>query len=250
MPASLLLRVLAFSLISAATLAQTAAQQKTDQQPKKTKSRSLENKVLDLVSPNRLVVEGRDTKVPPLNTAQKFGQVEKNFINPFTFAGVAIEAGFDQAIDVHHGYGGGGQGYLKRYGADLADTASTQLLGIGVYPSLLHTDPRYYRMGNGTFAARAVYSITRVLSTRSDSGHQRFNAPEILAAATSSGISRTYYPADERTAGDFAYSMGSRIAFDAAYNLAKEFWPDVRTRLFGRPKQSQDSHVRTLLKLR
>src|SRR5689334_6162658 len=104
MPASLLLRVLAFSLISAAALAQTAAQQKTDQQPKKTKSRSFENKVLDLVSPNRLVVEGRDTKVPPLSTAQKFSQVEKNFINPFTFAGVAIEAGFDQAIDVHHGY--------------------------------------------------------------------------------------------------------------------------------------------------
>ncbi|HKR29205.1 MAG TPA: hypothetical protein VJT08_01935 [Terriglobales bacterium] len=236
MPASLLLRVLAFSLISAAALAQTAAQQKTDQQPKKTKSRSFENKVLDLVSPNRLVVEGRDTKGPPLSTAQKFSQVEKNFINPFTFAGVAIEAGFDQAIDVHHGYGGGGQGYLKRYGADLADTASAQFFGIGVYPSLFHTDPRYYRMGNGTFTARAVYSITRVLSTRTDSGHERFNAPEILAAATSSGLSRTYYPADERTVGDFAYSMGSRIAFDAAYNLTKEFWPDVRTRLFGRPK--------------
>ena len=236
MPALLLLRVVAVSLISAATLAQTTTQQTTEPQPKKNKSRTLENKVLDLVSPNRLIVEGRDAKVPPLSTAQKFSQVEKNFINPFTFAGVAIEAGFDQAIDVHHGYGGGGQGYLKRYGADLADTASAQFFGIGVYPSVFHTDPRYYRMGNGRFMARAVYSLTRVLTTRSDSGHQRFNAPEILGAATSSGLSRTYYPTDERNVGDFVYFMGSRIAFDAAYNLAKEFWPDVRTRLFGRPK--------------
>lgn len=235
MPALRLLHVVAVSLISAATLAQTTTQQTTEQ-PKKTKSRTFENKVLDLVSPERMVVEGRDTKVPPLSTAQKFGQVERNFVNPFTFAGVAVEAGFDQAIDVHHGYGPGGKGYLKRYGADLADTASAQFFGIGEYPSVFHTDPRYYRMGNGTFVARASYSITRVLSTRADSGHQRFNAAEILAAATSSGISRAYYPADERTAGDFAYSMGSRIAFDAAYNLAKEFWPDVRTRLFGRPK--------------
>lgn len=237
MPASRLLRVVFLCVISATTtFAQSTAQQTTEQKPKPAKSKTLENKVLDLVSPDRLVIEGRDTRLPPLSVAQKFGQVGKNFVNPFTFAGVAIEAGFDQAIDVHHGYGSGGKGYLKRYGADLADTASTQFFGIGVYPSVFHTDPRYYRMGNGRFMARTVYSVTRVLSTRSDSGHQRFNAPEILAAATSSGISRTYYPADERNVGDFAYSMGSRIAFDAAYNLAKEFWPDVRTRLFGRPK--------------
>lgn len=236
MPASPVLRVFAVSLISAATLAQTTAPRTTAAQSKKPKSETLENKVLDLISPNRLIVEGRDTKVPPLSTAQKFSQVEKNFLNPFTFAGVAIEAGFDQAIDVHHGYGPGGKGYIKRYGADLADTASGQFFGIGVYPSLFHTDPRYYRMGNGTFMSRVVYSVTRVLSTRTDSGHQRFNAPEILGAATSSAISRTYYPADERNVGDFAYSMGSRIAFDAAYNLAKEFWPDFRTRVFGRPK--------------
>ena len=236
MPAPRLLRAFALCLISAATVAQTTAPQTAEAQPKKSKSKAIENKVLDLISPNRLIVEGRDTKVPPLSTAQKFSQVEKNFINPFTFAGVAVEAGFDQAIDVHHGYGRGGKGYMKRYGADLADVATAQFFGIGVYPSVFHTDPRYYRMGNGTFMARAVYSVTRVLSARTDSGHQRFNAPEILAAATSSGISRTYYPADERNAGDFAYSMGSRIAFDAAYNLAKEFWPDVRARVFGRPK--------------
>jgi hypothetical protein len=236
MPAARLLRVLALCLISAAAVAQTTAPQTTEPQPTKTKSKTLENKVLDLISPNRLVVEGRDTKVPPLSTVQKFSQVEKNFINPFTFAGVAVEAGFDQAIDVHHGYGPGGKGYIKRYGADLADVASAQFFGIGVYPSVFHTDPRYYRMGNGTFMARAVYSVTRVLSTRTDSGHQRFNAPEILAAATSSAISRTYYPTDERNVGDFAYSMGSRIAFDTAYNLAKEFWPDFRARVFGRPK--------------
>lgn len=208
----------------------------TDKDNRTSKPRQLENRVLDLVAPNRLVVDGRDTKVPRLTTGQKFGQVGKNFFNPFTFIGIGIEAGFDQAIDVHHGYGPGGQGYAKRYGADLADTASSQFFGVGVYPSLFHTDPRYYRMEKGTFIARSAYSVTRVLSTRTDSGRNVFNAPEILATATSSAISRTYYPADERNAGDFAYSMGSRIAFDAAFNLAKEFWPDVRNHVFGRPK--------------
>jgi hypothetical protein len=197
-------------------------------------NRQFESKVLDLVIPNTLVIQGRDTKVAPLTTAQKFGQVTKNFFNPFTFIGTGFEAGIDQAFDIHQGYGQGANGYGKRYGADIADTATAQFFGVGVYPSIFHTDPRYYRVGSGGFFSRGWYAATRVLVTRTDSGRHIFNAPEIMAAATASGISRSYYPSDERNAGDFAYSMGSRIAFDAAYNLAKEFWPDVRKHVFGR----------------
>ena len=224
------------SLCLAVATAQTTDNQSsspTSRHGSTKKPRRLEDKVLDLVVPNTLIVEGRDTKIAPLTTGQKFGQVGKNFFNPFVFVGTGIEAGFDQAIDVHHGYGQGAHGFAKRYGADLADTATGEFFGIGVYPLIFHTDPRYYRMGRGGVIARGFYSATRVLVTRTDSGRHVFNAAEILGTATSSGISRTYYPADERNAGDFAYSMGSRIAFDAAYNLAKEFWPDVRHRLFG-----------------
>ena len=192
----------------------------------------VESKVLDLIVPTDLVIEGKDTKVAPLTVGQKFGQVAKNFGNPFTFFGTAAEAGIDQAFDVHERYGQGAEGYGKRYGADVADTATAQFFGYGVYPSIFRTDPRYYRMASGSVFARGWYAASRVLVTRTDSGRHVFNAAEVLASATSSGISRSYYPSDERTAGDFAYSMGSRIAFDAVYNLAKEFWPDVRKHVF------------------
>lgn len=192
----------------------------------------VESKVLDLVVPTDLVIQGKDTKVAPLTVTQKFGQVVKNFGNPFTFIGTATEAGIDQASGVHQGYGQGAEGYGKRYGADVADTATSQFFGYGVYPSIFHTDPRYYRAGSGNFFARGLYAASRVLVTRTDSGRHVFNAPEIMASATASGISRSYYPADERDVGDFAYDMGSRIAFDAVYNLAKEFWPDVRKHVF------------------
>ncbi|HWC19839.1 MAG TPA: hypothetical protein VG498_22690 [Terriglobales bacterium] len=223
-------------LCLAASIAQSTADQTSQNKSNTSKAKQLENRVLDLVAPTTMVIEGRDTKVAPLSAGQKLRQVERNFFNPFVFVGVGVEAGFDQALDIHHGYGQGAAGYGKRYGSDLADTASSQLFGIGVYPSIFHTDPRYYRMGTGGTLARSWYSATRVLVTRTDSGRSIFNASEVLGAATSSGISRLYYPTDERTFGDFAYSMGSRIAFDAAYNLAKEFWPNVRNHIFGRPK--------------
>ena len=237
MQSSHLLRGVAVPLLCVlASIAQSTGDQSAQTKPHASKAKQLENRVLDLVAPDKMVIEGRDTKVAPLTTGQKFGQVQQNFFNPFVFVGVGVEAGFDQALDIHHKYGQGAEGYAKRYGADLADTASAQLFGIGVYPSLFRTDPRYFRMGSGGLFTRGWYSATRVLVTRTDSGRKVFNSSEILAAGTSSAISRLYYPDDERTAGDFAYSMGSRIAFDAAFNLAKEFWPDVRNHLFGHHK--------------
>lgn len=222
-------------LCLAAMTAQTSSDQTPGAQPD-SKGKQVGKKVFDLVVPNTLVVEGRDTIVGPLSTGQKFEQVGKNFFNPFTFLGIGVEAGIDQAFDIHHRYGQGAVGFGKRYGADVADTAATQFFGVGVYPSIFHTDPRYYRMGTGNVFARGFYAATRVVVTRTDSGHHVFNAPELLATATSSGISRAYYPDDERNAGDFAYTMGSRIAFDAIYNVAKEFWPDIRRHLFGSHK--------------
>lgn len=240
MPTSRVFSALIVAFLCAASLsAQTSSDQSSGTNSKSagttsSKTRSQRNLRLDL--PNSLVIEGRDTNAAPLSTGQKFGQVAKNFFNPFTFLGTGVEAGIDQASDVHHGYGQGGEGYGKRYGADIADTATAQFFAVGVYPSVFHTDPRYYRMGSGQVFSRAGYAVTRVLVTRTDSGRHVFNAPEILASATSSGISRAYYPDNERNAGDFAYTMGSRIAFDAVYNLAKEFWPDVRNHLFGHHK--------------
>jgi hypothetical protein len=220
------------TIVGVAPLMAQSASGQSSKSSAQSRPSQLSEKVLDLVVPTNLVIEGRDARVAPLTAGQKFGQVGKNFSNPFTFVGTAAEAGIDQALDIHQGYGQGAQGYGKRYGADIADTATAEFFGYGVYPAIFHTDPRYYRMGSGSFFARGWYAATRVLVTRTDSGRRVFNAPEILAAATSSGISRSYYPSDERNAGDFAYTMGSRIAFDAAFAIAKEFWPDVRRHVF------------------
>jgi hypothetical protein len=185
-----------------------------------------------LSPPTNLVIDGPDAIVAPLSTGQKFQQFGKNFFNPFTFVATGVQAGFEQVSDAHSGYGQGAQGYGKRYGASLADTFTGEFFGIGVYPSLLHTDPRYYRKVNGNIFARGTYAATRVFVTRRDSGHHVFNVAEMLGSATSAGISTAYYPSDERDAGSFATNFATRILFDGAFNVAKEFWPDVRNHVF------------------
>jgi hypothetical protein len=104
----------------------------------------------------------------------------------------------------------------------------------GVYPSLLRQDPRYYRLGDGAFSHRAGYALTRILVTRQDSGRRAFNFSEVLGGFTSSAIGVTYYPKSQRDFSDFAERAGIQFAFDAGFNVLKEFYPDIERKLFHR----------------
>ena len=170
---------------------------------------------------------------PPLTSGQKF-KLAVQYFNPYTFAFVGVEAGVNQARNHPSDFGQGAEGYGKRYGAGFADGLSDGFFVTGVYPSLLHQDPRYYRLGDGGFSHRMGYSVSRILVTRQDSGRQAFNISQILGSFTSSAIAVTYYPESQRDFSDVAERAGIQFAFDAGFNVLKEFYPDVRRKLFGK----------------
>jgi hypothetical protein len=102
-----------------------------------------------------------------------------------------------------------------------------------IMPSVLHEDPRYFRLGTGGAWHRAGYALSRVFVTRTDSGGRRFNFSEWLGNATAVTISNAYYP-DTRTASDNAERLFIACATDAFSQVLKEFWPDVKRKLFHR----------------
>ncbi len=173
------------------------------------------------------------THPPPLTSGQKF-KLAGQYLSPYTFAFVAAEAGINQARNSPSDYGQGAEGYGKRYGAGIADGLIDGILVTGVYPSLLHQDPRYYRLGDGGFSHRAGYAASRILVTRQDSGRKAFNFSEILGSFTASAIGVTYYPRSQRDFSDVAERAGVQFAFDAGFNLLKEFYPEISRKLFGR----------------
>jgi len=175
-------------------------------------------------------------KPPPLTSGQKF-KLAVQYLNPYTFLFVAAEAGVNQARNDPSEYAQGAEGYGKRYGAGFADGLTDGIFVTGVYPSLLHQDPRYYRLGDGGFSHRFGYSATRILVTRQDSGRRAFNISEILGAFTSSAIGVTYYPKSQRDFSDVAERAGIQFGFDAGFNVLKEFYPDIRRKFFGKHKR-------------
>jgi hypothetical protein len=170
---------------------------------------------------------------PPLTSGQKF-KLAVQYLNPYTFAFVAVEAGVNQARNSPSEYGQGAEGYGKRYGAGFADGLTDGIFVTGVYPSLLRQDPRYYRLGDGGFSHRAGYAITRILVTRQDSGRSAFNFSEVLGSFSSSALAVTYYPKSQRDFSDVAERAGVQFAFDAGFKFLEEFYPDIQRKLSGK----------------
>jgi hypothetical protein len=153
------------------------------------------------------------------------------------FAQTALLSGIGQASDSNPSFGQGLEGYAKRFGTTYADFAIENMLTEGVFPALLHQDPRYFRRGGGTKRSRLAYAMSRLFFTRGDSGSKQFNYSEILGAATSVTISNAYYP-DGRTVGNNVGKFTEQLGFDAASNVLKEFWPDLKRKLGRRHQRS------------
>jgi hypothetical protein len=185
-----------------------------------------DHRMFNLV-PNYNTVNDPDQPFAPLSVGEKFGLLQ-HYFDPFTFVFTSITAGIEQGTDEKAGYGQGAMGYAKRYGADFTDGLTNEIFVTGVFPVLLHQDPRYYRLGRGSGFKRTAYALSRIVIARGDSGNNRFNASEFLGNLTSGALSMTYYPQNQRNVGEVFTRMGVEIGYDSLFNVLKEFYPDLK----------------------
>src|SRR5262249_30622521 len=107
-------------------------------------------------------VPNAPSAVRPLTPGGKLKVAALDAVNPVRILGAAVSAGIAQASDPYPEWGDGGEGYAKRFGAAVADEASGHIFKGFVFPSLLRTDPRYFRREHGSFLGRTAYAASRV----------------------------------------------------------------------------------------
>jgi hypothetical protein len=168
----------------------------------------------------------------PLSSSQKFRLAFRGAIDPMTFGVSAIDAATSQMSDRFHDYGQGMQGYAKRFGASYADSFNGTMLAGGVFPSLLHQDPRYFRKGTGSFMPRVFYAMSTTFRAKSDKGKWMPNYSNILGNLAAGGISNLYYPASDRGAALTVQRAFVVTAEGAIGSIFVEFWPDISTKFF------------------
>lgn len=169
----------------------------------------------------------------PITVKQKFTIGAKDsFDYPLLLLAGAL-AGLGQLTDQNPSFGQGMAGFGRRIGTAYADQAIGNLMTEAIYPSLLREDPRYFRRGYGSKWGRTWYALTRVMVTRTDSGGRRFNFSEWVGNATAVAISNSYYP-DNRAPGENSVKVLEQVGTDAVSQVLKEFWPDIKRKLFHR----------------
>ncbi len=163
----------------------------------------------------------------PLTAGEKFKLAIANSVSPMAFLGSGLAAGIGQAADSPAGYGQGAEGYGKRFGASMATGASTNLIGTFLLSSVMHDDPRYFVMGDGSLGQSIKYGLRRVVIVRKDDGGEAFNFPGVVAPLAAAGLANTYMPDAQRTAGYTFERYGWAMAASAGVNILKEYWPTI-----------------------
>jgi len=180
--------------------------------------------------PNFLTVENA-SQMPPLTTGQKFKLVAKGTFDPVEYPYVAVISLIAQGENSEAAFGQGFSGYAKRYGASFTDNTVGNFMTGAVFASLFRQDPRYYQLGKGGFAHRIGYAASRIFVIRSDSGHDQFNASEIVGNGVAAGISNFYHPVGDRTVSNNISIWWTQCFYDLLANELKEFWPDIHRKL-------------------
>jgi len=165
-----------------------------------------------------------------LSPEAKFKVASEDAFDRGTVALAMVFAGEAQLTKADPSFGQGGAGYGRYFGTAYGDYLIGDFMTEGIYPTLLHQDPRYFRKGTGSGWSRFGYAVGQIIFTHNDEGKTAFNYSEILGNSSAVAISMAYYP-DNRDASDAVVKLCNQLGVDAASNVLKEFWPEIQKKL-------------------
>jgi hypothetical protein len=171
------------------------------------------------------------TNAGPFGAWEKFKLAANNSASISTIGQALLAAGFSQAIDSVPGYGQGFDGYAKRFGANMARSASDNLFGTFLIASIMHEDPRFYVEKGLSPKESLKYAAKRLVYTRSDSGERVINFDGLLGPLASEGLANTYYPKSNRGVGSTFTRYASDQGWKFCGNVLRQYWPRINRKL-------------------
>jgi hypothetical protein len=169
----------------------------------------------------------------PLSVGEKAVVFGKRIIAPQSFAKSAVTAGINQYQNSPEEWGQGLAGYGRRYGHKLTTRGIESGIGLLAAASL-HEDPRYFSSEEAGLWPRVRHALAHTVMTRNDSGGKEVSVWRFAGNYGSQFISNAWRPERETQVSETLLRGTISVGFDAASNLFKEFWPDIRKHVFRR----------------
>jgi hypothetical protein len=168
----------------------------------------------------------------PLPLKEKAYLFALRTVQPSSLGKSLVTAGIAQWRDSPEQWGQGMAGFSRRYAHRLVTRGVENAIGFGV-AAAFRQDPRYYRLGEGGIWRRTAHAASYTFVTKNDQGNRTFSIWRVSGNYGSQFVSNTWRP-DNDTAGDALIRGSISLGYDAASNIFKEFWPDIRRIVFKR----------------
>lgn len=189
-------------------------------------------RILGLMPNYRAVSAG--VKPPPATPGQAFRIATRQSFDYSAFVFVGVTSAIAEGEDSHPKLGKGLPGFWAYSWRGWVDKTDGNYWVVWALPTVFHEDERYYALGRGSITHRALYAVSRIAITPDYNGHPTINGAELLGRGIAQGISTTYYPSSDRTAGELASKYSYALLRDAATNTFREFWPDIAVHVLHR----------------
>jgi hypothetical protein len=169
----------------------------------------------------------RSEKPHPFTGSDKLKYAGVEELSPFTLFDAAWSAGYEQLRNGTPHFGSDKAGYGERLGAAAFRQGTYRFFGDGVFPTLLHEDPRYYRVARGSLWYRGTRSAEQVLVSHRDDGSVGINYSLLAGEAVANTLPLTFYPSKDVHASTVVSGFAFSLLDDAALRLFREFVPDA-----------------------
>ena len=169
--------------------------------------------------------------VIPMTWQQKGYLALHDLADPINFATILGISAITVGADSHSAYGPGLKGFGKSVGVSYLQDATGQFFGAFAIPVIAHQDPRYFRKPHDPFSKRLVYSISRTVISRSDSGKSMPNYATLLTYPINAELSNLYVPGIHPDAPSTVARIFTGYALDPVNGLVNEFLPDVASHI-------------------
>ncbi len=162
----------------------------------------------------------------PITSSERFHQLLNATVSPYQLLREGAAAAVSQGFGSPREWGGGMEGYAKRLGNDLAENAVRNTLSFGV-AAALHEDDRYFASGRKGTAGRILHAVLSPLEARHEDGSVGFSYSNATGVVGASLIARTWAPPSWRHGANVGEDIGISLAGQAAFNVFREFVPDL-----------------------
>ena len=166
----------------------------------------------------------------PLTKKQRFNQYLDDTVGPFVIFREAAAAGISQGLGKPPEWGGGMTGYGRRFADDLGFNIVHESIAYSA-GALLHEDNRYFASGKTSIGGRTIHALLSPFEAHRRDGSVGFSYSNVAGVLGATALSRLWEPPSDHGPGNIGRAIAYSFGGSAAYNVFREFVPDLIRRI-------------------